>query len=54
MRKLRMKWRNVALPSSSNSNAKLKRQDYESNSKKPRVSSNVMRPGKFLFHALTN
>lgn len=42
-----MKWPNVELPSSSNNSAKPKRQGYVNNSKKSRVSSNVMRAGLF-------
>lgn len=49
-RKQRMKWQNVVLPSSSGSNAKLKRRDYANSITKSRVSSNVTRPGMSVLH----
>lgn len=45
-----MKWQNVVLPSSSGSNAKLKRRDYANSITKSRVSSNVTRPGMSVLH----
>lgn len=53
-KKQRTKWQSVALPSSSNSSAKLKRRDSANNNKKPMLSSNATRPGTFSIHALTN
>lgn len=49
-----MKWRNVVLLSFSSSSAKQKRRGCANSSRKPRASSNVMRPGTLFRFTIKN